>query len=571
MADKKTSLDQFKIKLHHVLAVILLLHCVFFMVYWIAVGDFRVDVDQFIADAVGFTLPYTLLLMILTVIIGLWSLFRYFRLRLMTHQGYWKSSASSWIFIGVWLLFIVIFYASFIIILRQVPSQRGVILHLLSLSRLVGDAALFLFIAVWLRRLILHLRKKLRDAQNKWPWTVGIVFVLIAVVGLWLIPTLVPPNWAYQGALPSKPALLAHRGASMLAPENTLGALELADVHQALGFETDVRISQDGVPFLMHDETLARTTNIAEVFPERVDDRASSFTLEELKQLNAGLWFIQKDPFGTIDEGLVSQTQLSINQGQRIPTLEEALAEVEAKGMSIMFDIRYPPEDHPYYEDFFDIVLETCMDSGLNGGVWFLVDEERVDEVMERAPQMTRVAGVSSSGVQNVPRLVDLGYEIVNVDFGVSARDIRDFREEGLGVNVYTVDEPWLFSQFWLSGVTSVTTNNIHTLNELSAPFINIPYSRFLLFWSVYGIIIAIWLAASQPEQEPSTPRHMNTPDLMDFANEDDETVDTTQSKITLVEPAHIKAQEIAKNEAPEELEELEEVDDQEDQAEQGE
>jgi glycerophosphoryl diester phosphodiesterase len=321
----------------------------------------------------------------------------------------------------------------------------------------------------------------------------------------------------------------------------------------------------------MHDETLARTTNIAEVFPERVDDRASSFTLEELKQLNAGLWFIQKDPFGTIDEGLVSQTQLSINQGQRIPTLEEALAEVEAKGMSIMFDIRYPPEDHPYYEDFFDIVLETCMDSGLNGGVWFLVDEERVDEVMKRAPQMTRVAGVSSSGVQNVPRLVDLGYEIVNVDFGVSARDIRDFREEGLGVNVYTVDEPWLFSQFWLSGVTSVTTNNIHTLNELSAPFINIPYSRFLLFWSVYGIIIAIWLAASQPEQEPSTPRHMNTPDLMDFANEDDETVDTTQSKITLVEPAHIKAQEIAKNEAPEELEELEEVDDQEDQAEQGE
>jgi len=124
MADKKTSLDQFKIKLHHVLAVILLLHCVFFMVYWIAVGDFRVDVDQFIADAVGFTLPYTLLLMILTVIIGLWSLFRYFRLRLMTHQGYWKSSASSWIFIGVWLLFIVIFYASFIIILRQVPRKK---------------------------------------------------------------------------------------------------------------------------------------------------------------------------------------------------------------------------------------------------------------------------------------------------------------------------------------------------------------------------------------------------------------------------------------------------------------
>ncbi len=545
MFEDKKSFNRVKLKLHHILAAILLLHCIFFMVYWIAVGDFRGEVDQFIGNAAGLNLPYTLILMILTVLIGLWSLIRFVRLRFLARQDYWKPSAVSWVYSGIWALFVGLFYASFVIILRQDPSQRGVILHLLSLSRLVGDAALFLLAAIGLRRLILHLRKKLQGAQHKWPWTVGIVLVLIAVVGLWLIPTLLPPNWAYQGDLPSKPAILAHRGASMLAPENTLAALELANVHQALGFETDVRISQDGVPFLMHDETLARTTNIAEVFPERVDDRASSFTLDEIRQLNAGLWFIQKDPFGTIDAGLVSQTQLSINQGQRIPTLAEALAEVEAKGMSIMFDLRYPPEDHSYYEDYFDIVLETCMESGLNGDIWFLVDEARVVQVLERAPQMTRVAGVSSSDNPNIPRLIDLGYEIINIDFGVSAQDIRTFREEGLGVNVYTVDQPWLFSQFWLSGVTSVTTNNVHTLNDLRTPFINIPYSRYLLFWSVYGIILAIWLAASQPQQEPSGPRQMETPDLMDFANEDDETVDTTQPKITSSEPGYIKAEEI--------------------------
>jgi glycerophosphoryl diester phosphodiesterase len=544
MIEKKESMDQFKIKLHYILAPLLLLHCVFFMVYWIAVGDFRGDVDQFIGDAAGLDLPYTLILMVLTVVVGFWSLIRFVQLRLLAHQGYWKPSAGSWIYSGIWLLFIAVFYASFVIILRQVPNQRGIILHLLSLSRLVSDAILFLFAALGLRRLILYLRRKLRDAQHKWPWTVGIVLVLMSVVGVWLLPMLFPPNWAYQGDLPSKPALIAHRGASMLAPENTLGAVELADVHQALGFETDLRISLDGVPFLMHDETLARTTNIAEVFQERVDDLASSFTLEELKQLNAGLWFIQKDPFGTIDLGMVSQTQLSINQGQRIPTLEEALAEVEEKGMMIMFDMRYPPEDHPYYEDFFDIVLETCLESGLNGDIWFLVDEDRVDEVMEKAPQMTRVVGLSSSDIPNIPRLVNLGYEIVNVDYGITARDILDYREQGLGVNVYTVDEPWLFSQFWLSGVTSVTTNNVHTFNDLSTPLINIPYSRFLLFWSVYGIIIAIWLAASQPEQEPFTPRQMETPDLMDFAIEDDETVDTTKPEVTSVEPASIEVQE---------------------------
>jgi glycerophosphoryl diester phosphodiesterase len=543
MDEQNTFMDKFRIRLHYILALILLLHCVFFIVYWIAVGDFRSDVNQFIGRAVGLELPYVTIVMIVTVIIGLWSLVRFIRLWLSTRQGNWKPSVGHWITFGIWCLFMAMMYFLFVIILRQEPGQRGVILHLLNLTRLVSDAVLFLFAAVLLRRLILYLRNKLQDAQRKWLWTVGIVLVLISVVGLWLIPTIFPPNWAYQGGLPSKPALIAHRGASMLAPENTIGAVELADAHQALGFETDLRISLDGVPFLMHDETLARTTNIAEVFPERINDRASSFTMEELKQLNAGLWFIQKDPYGTIDSGLVSQTQLSINQGQRIPTLKEALAAVEAKGMMIMFDMRYPPEDHPYYDEYFDIVLETCMESGVNGDIWLLVDEDHIDAVMEEAPQMTRVVGVSSWDHQNVPRLVNLGYEIVNVDFGITAQDIMNYRQQGLGVNVYTIDEPWLFSQFWLSGVTSVTTNNVHTLNELSTPFINIPYSRFLLFWSVYGIIIAIWLAASQPEQRPTAERQMETPDLMDFAADDDDTVDTTKPDIS-ADPVMLDVQE---------------------------
>ena len=68
-------------------------------------------------------------------------------------------------------------------------------------------------------------------------------------------------------------------------------------------------------------------------------------------------------------------------------------------------------------------------------------------------------------------------------------------------------------------------------------PFINIPYSRFLLVWSIFGISIAIWLAASQPEQAPADKREMKTPDLMDFATEDDETVDTTQPRFSPNDP----------------------------------
>ena len=544
-------MDLRKIRLHYLLALLFLLHGTFFFVYAIAVGDFRGDIDQFIGEMIGFTLPYTTIVMILTALFGIWSLIRFIRFWLANHESEWLPSARHWIYSGIGFIFIAFFYTSFVMILKNDPSQCGVIRHLLNLIRLAGDPVLFLLTAIWLRRLILYLRKRLQSAPLKWPWTVGIVLVLISVVGLWLVPTIFPPNWAYKGDLPSKLALIAHLGASMLAPENTLGAAELAAAHQALGFETDLQISLDGVPFLMHDETLARTTNIAEVFPARANDVASSFTLEELKQLNAGLWFIQSDPYETINAGFVSQTQLSINQGQQIPTLAEALELVESKGLLILFDIRYPTQDHPYHDTFFDIVFEICLESGLNGDIWFLVDESQVQYILETAPLMTRVAGISSTDLPGVDSLINQQFEIVNVDFGISTRDILDYRDQGLGVNVYTIDEPWLFSQFWLSEVTSVTTNNVHTLSELSKPFINIPYSNFLLIWSVYGIVLAIWLASSQPAQSSPETRQMVTPDLMDFATEDDETIDTTRPPVTQVEPVIVEIVEHGEEAGP--------------------
>ena len=528
MSERAESFGKLKYRTHYILALILLLHSLFFFIYWMAVGNFRGDVDLFITEAIGLKLPYTLILIILTVLIIGWSFLRFLKFRFPARKAEWRASWSNWAYFGVWIVFLFIFYFSFVIIIQQNPSQWGVLIHLLNLSRLGGDLIIFLILAIWLRRLILFLRRRMIGSSRTWPWTVSIILTLVFLVGLWLFPTLFPPNWAYQGDLPSKPAILAHRGASMLAPENTLGAAELAAEYGAFGFETDLRISLDGVPFLMHDDTLARTTNIAEVFPERVDDLASSFTIEELKQLNAGLWFIQKDPYNTIEKGLVSQSQLSINQGQEIPTLSEALALMEDKNLIIMFDMRYPPENHPYYDEYFDIVLTVCRESGLNSDIWFLVDEDQLNTLIDDAPQMTRVIGVSSTELPDSNALVKMEYEIVNVDTGIRTQDIRAYRSQGLGVNVYTIDQPWLFSQFWLSGVTSITTNNVQTISELDQPFLNIPYARYLLFWSLVGIVIAIWLASAQPERELEPTIEMETPDLMDFAG--DEQIDFDQT-----------------------------------------
>ena len=57
------------------------------------------------------------------------------------------------------------------------------------------------------------------------------------------------------------PRWIAHRGAGKLAPENTLAAFRVGASHGYRMFECDVKLSADGVPFLMHDSTLDRTTN----------------------------------------------------------------------------------------------------------------------------------------------------------------------------------------------------------------------------------------------------------------------------------------------------------------------
>jgi hypothetical protein len=76
--------------------------------------------------------------------------------------------------------------------------------------------------------------------------------------------------------------------------------------------------------------------------------------------------------------------------------------------------------------------------------------------------------------------------------------------------------------------VTSITTNNIHTLSQLDEPILNLPYSRFLLFWGLYGIIVAIWIASSQPKIKtvPQELGENEPPDLVDFAMEEESKTD---------------------------------------------
>ena len=92
----------------------------------------------------------------------------------------------------------------------------------------------------------------------------------------------------------------AHRGASASAPENTLAAFRAAEAAGAAGIELDVHLSADGVPVVIHDETVDRTTD--------GHGPVAALTLCRLRQLDAGRWFAPAFA------------------GEALPTLEEILA-----------------------------------------------------------------------------------------------------------------------------------------------------------------------------------------------------------------------------------------------------
>lgn len=156
------------------------------------------------------------------------------------------------------------------------------------------------------------------------PFVLGsLVLAMLAVSGL--------------SAQPSAPKqAIAHRGASGYAPEHTAAAYTLAMQQKVDFVEPDLAVSKDNVLFCMHDDTLERTTNVAEVFPDRVSTGyqtrqpgkhwlANDFTMAEMKRLDSGKWF--KPEFA----------------GQRLLTFQEMIDLVRAKpGFGIYPELKSP-------------------------------------------------------------------------------------------------------------------------------------------------------------------------------------------------------------------------------------
>ena len=141
---------------------------------------------------------------------------------------------------------------------------------------------------------------------------------------------------AVVSAQPAAKRAIAHRGASGYAPEHTAAAYKLAMDQKVDFVEPDLAVSKDNVLFCMHDDTLERTTNVAEVFPDRVATGyqtrqpgkhwlANDFTMAEMKRLDSGKWF--KPAFA----------------GQRLLTFQEMIDLVRARpGFGIYPELKSP-------------------------------------------------------------------------------------------------------------------------------------------------------------------------------------------------------------------------------------
>ena len=182
---------------------------------------------------------------------------------------------------------------------------------------------------------------------------------------------------AWYRSRAGRPLVLAHRGDSYHAPENTLEAARLGLEAGADGWELDVRATRDGALVVLHDESLLRTTDVARRFEG--DPRAArgflvaDFSLEEVRSLDAGSWFV--DPFGgprsaakfgTLP-GLAEIDRSFYGSGRvRVPTLGESLELTGEFDGLVNLEVK-PGEGDP--ADLVEAVVGAIRRSGAVGRV----------------------------------------------------------------------------------------------------------------------------------------------------------------------------------------------------------
>lgn len=269
------------------------------------------------------------------------------------------------------------------------------------------------------------------------------VRVLLILILTLTLPTMAHAQSDTDNAEPRGhlPEFIAHRGASWLAPENTLASIQLAWQLHADGVEVDIYRTKDGKLALFHDRTTLRTGGR--------DQAVIDQTLAELQELEVGSWKGEQW------------------RGERVITLDEAISFIP-KGKRMFIEVKTGT-------DSVEPMLEAFDRSGaFPHQLVVIAFEYEVAAKTKRLRPRTPVFWLSSfrqdeetgewspSIDELVERALDAGLDGLNLQFAgpaTQASEIRKIREAGLGYYIWTVNDPAAAEQAIELGVDGITTD----------------------------------------------------------------------------------------------------------------
>lgn len=238
--------------------------------------------------------------------------------------------------------------------------------------------------------------------------------------------------------------VIAHRGASSAAPENTLVSQEIARRGGADFIENDVQPSKDGVPYILHDPTVDRTTD--GTGPIR------SLTSAQLDALDAGSWYAPH------------------YQGARVPTLAAQLDDLRTRGGDLLLEIKGA---HTKAE--VSTIVDTIRAHGMTGRVFvqsFEVDALRyTHELAPELPLGLLRGTLDADPVALAEELHLTAYNPSDDALGKRPSAIADLHKAGVAVMVWTVDSADRWKALENAGVDAIITNRPTELNGWNSAY----------------------------------------------------------------------------------------------------
>lgn len=268
-----------------------------------------------------------------------------------------------------------------------------------------------------------------------------------------------------------RPLVIAHRGASGLAPENTVAAFELAIALKADGVEMDVQLSADGRPVVIHDASVDRTTNGA--------GPVSRHTAAQFQSLDAGSWFerrlIKSPRLRAMARRVSAEADDAFRTFSRqpVPTLEVVLSLLAAAGLErIYIELKGSPANR---QALLEAVLSLVRTLRVERSVTLLsFDHTIVRSAREIAGDIRTAATFPARGrgltsTRSILRAAEnASVDEVALHFGLATRRaVEALHERGLSVSVWTANSKLVMRRLVACGVDSIMTNFPNRLRDV--------------------------------------------------------------------------------------------------------